>query len=533
MIGRAPMRRRNEFIKNAAILTITSLILRAVGMYFRIYISSVIGAEGIGLYQMILSIYVLVSGFASSGIVVAVTRMTTDQLAVGSHFGARYVLKKCLVISVAMGLISAAAVAVFADIIGREWISDVRSIPSVRVMALSLPFMSISCCLRGYFTARRRAGVPSTAQITEQAVRIVISLVLLERLAPVGIAYSCLAVMLADAISEGCGCLHVVLAYFSDSRKLGTKGERLTPPPHVYKSIWGITAPITTSHYLTTLLRTIESILVPDCLTRYLISRARALELFGMLRGMAMPLILFPSTLLTAFSTLLIPELSEAQALGKTKGVQSAVRRSLGITFSLSLPIVAIFMIYPTELAVLVYDEPEVGWIMRCLAPLMPLMYVESVVAGILKGLGEQMSSLRYNIADSVIRIILTIVLVPRFGMAGFLAVMVVSNLLTSLLSIARLMKVAKIKFMWNAWLLRPLVCTAIAAAAVIGTERAIDLSYVPNLWRIAFGGGIICLIYAVIMLFVTDSFDRILFFTEAIFKRPLLKRNKKTTLNN
>ena len=107
------MRRRNEFIKNAAILTITSLILRAVGMYFRIYISSVIGAEGIGLYQMILSIYVLVSGFASSGIVVAVTRMTTDQLAVGSHFGARYVLKKCLVISVAMGLISAAAVAVF------------------------------------------------------------------------------------------------------------------------------------------------------------------------------------------------------------------------------------------------------------------------------------------------------------------------------------------------------------------------------------------------------------------------------------
>lgn len=521
------MRRRNEFLKNAAILTVTSLLLRAVGMYFRIYISSVIGAEGIGLYQMILSIYVLVSGFASSGIVVAVTRMTTDELAVGSGRGARFVLRKCLTVSVAMGMISALLVWFSAGIIGSEWISDARSIPSVRVMALALPFMSVSCCLRGYFTARRRAGVPSAAQITEQTVRIAVSLLLLARLAPMGIEYSCLAIMLADAVSEGIGCLHVVLAYLNDRKKIGKDNTQTRLPDHVYRRIWNITGPITASHYLTTLLRTIESILVPDCLTKFLLSRARALELFGMLRGMAMPLILFPSTLLTAFSTLLIPELSEAQALGKTKGVQSAVRRSLGITFSLAIPIAAIFMLYPTELAVLVYDEPEVGALMTALAPLMPLMYVESVVAGILKGLGEQMSSLRYNIIDSVIRIILTVLLVPRFGMAGFLAVMVVSNLLTSLLSIARLMRVTSIKFMWLKWVIEPVCACVIAASSITAVSRIMDIYVMPQLLRIVIGGGFVCVVYALVMLFINEGFEYV-FDTVCRFSSGLVRRDNK-----
>lgn len=520
------MRRRNQFLKNAAILTVTSLLLRAIGMYFRIYISSVIGAEGIGLYQMILSIYVLVSGFASSGIVVAVTRMTTDELAVGSGSGAGYVLKKCLTVSVAMGMVSALLVWILAGVIGSEWISDVRSIPSVRVMALALPFMSISCCLRGYFTARRKVGVPSAAQMTEQIVRIAVSLLLIRRLAPLGIEYSCLAVMLADAISEGVGCLHITAAYFLDRKNLSDSAE-VRLPVRVYKKIWNITGPITASHYLTTLLRTIESILVPDCLTRYLLSRERALELFGMLKGMALPLILFPSTLLTAFSTLLIPELSEAQALGKNGEVHGAVTKSLRITFALAIPVAVIFMLYPTELAVLVYDEPQVGSLMFALAPLMPLMYVESVVAGILKGLGQQMSSLRYNVVDSVVRIALTLLFVPRFGMAGFLAVMIVSNLLTALLSIARLLKVTAIKFGWLRWVIEPVCASVIAACSVTVIGRFIDMSVMPHLLRVIFGGGIMCAVYACVMLFINEGFNYILEVTKQ-FLEVLVKRDNK-----
>ena len=298
------LRRKHLFIKNTAILTVTSLLLRAAGMYFSIYITGIIGAEGVGLYQMIFSVYLLMSGFASSGIVVAVTRMTADEMALGSRRSVTGALRKCLSVSIVMGLISAAATAGLAGLIGGRWISDARAISAVRVMALSFPFMSISCCLRGYFTARRRVGVPSAGQMTEQAVRIAVCLVLLIRMAPMGVEYSCLAIMIADAVSEGAGCLFLVLGYLLDRRKCpDTNPLRTAPPYREYRRIWDIAGPVTASHYLTTLLRTIESILVPGCLARFVLSRTRALELFGLLRGMAMPLIFFPSTFLTALTS--------------------------------------------------------------------------------------------------------------------------------------------------------------------------------------------------------------------------------------
>ena len=468
------LRQKHQFVKNTAVLTATSLLLRGAGMFFSIYITAIIGAEGIGLYQLIISVYVLVSGFASSGIVVAVTRMTTDELALGSRKSAQTVLSKCLLVSVTMGLISAALTAGLAPLIGGQWISDVRAVPAVRMMALALPFMSISCCLRGYFLARRRVAVQSGGQILEQTARIALSLALLARMAPMGITYSCLAIMIADAASEGLGCLFLVGGYFVDRRKVPDGNPlRLAPPYRPYRQIWNIAGPITASHYLTTLLRTIESILVPDCLARFILSRARALEMFGLLRGMALPLIFFPSTFLNALTALLVPELSEAQATGNAKRTEMVVGRSLRITFLLAMPAAGVFLLYADQLGMLVYKREDLGWLLRSLAPLMPLMYAESMVAGILRGLGEQKKALQYNIIDSVARILLIVALVPSFGMVGFLIVMVFSNLLTSLLKLRRLLKVTGIKFNWRLWLMRPAMSLAVAALGGILLARA------------------------------------------------------------
>ncbi len=462
-----------RFVRNAAILTATSLLLRAAGMLFRIYVSNLVGAEGMGLYQLIMSVYVLGSGFASSGIVIAVTRMTADEMARGSVRSVRLVLRRCLTVSVAMGMISAVVISAFAGPIGNGWISDPRSVSSVRIMALALPFMSISCCLRGYFTARRKVVVPSAAQIIEQAARIVLALFFLRHWSPLDAETACLAIMLSDVISEAAGCLYAVTGYLFDRRQLNCPcSGNIKPDYPVWRRIWDIAAPITASHYLTTLLRTVESILVPDCLTAFEQSRERALELFGMVKGMALPLILFPSTLLTAFSSLLIPEISEAAALGRSKRIEAAVHRSIHITMTLAVIISGIFMLYPDALGLLIYNEPQLGHIIRWLAPLLPLMYAESVVVGILRGLGEQNSSLRYGLLDSAVRIILIIIAVPEYGLDGFMAVMAVSNLLTPLLHLHRLRKVSGIRADIGKCLLKPILCALIACLAASFTDR-------------------------------------------------------------
>jgi len=477
-----------RFIKNAAILTATSLLLRAAGMFFRIYVSNLVGAEGMGLYQLIMSVYVLGSGFASSGIVIAVTRMTADEMARGSVKSVRLILRRCLMVSFAMGMISAVIIASLARPIGCEWISDPRSVSSVRIMALALPFMSISCCLRGYFTARRRVAVPSCAQMVEQGARIVLAMLLLIKYAPLSPEKACLAIMASDVISEAAGCIYVTIGYLFDRRRLDCPRNDIDKPSYpIWRTIWDIAAPITASHYLTTLLRTIESILVPDCLTRYEMSRERALELFGMVKGMALPLILFPSTLLTAFSSLLVPEISESSALGRSDRVKTAINRSMHITMTLSIIISAVFMLYPEELSLLIYNEPELSAILRWLAPLMPLMYAESVVVGILRGLGEQKSSLFYGILDSVIRIILIIIAVPSHGLEGFMLVMTASNLLTPLLHIHRLKKVSQAPFLWSKWLFKPFLAALLSCGVIMLLER-FCMSALPPLAEVSCG---------------------------------------------
>lgn len=497
--------KKRLFLQNAAILTGTSLLLRAVGMYFRIYISSVIGAQGVGLYQMILSVYALASGFAVSGIPAAVTRITADELACNNIEGARRGLRRCLAVSLGMGIISAALIFVLADVIGSSWLSDARAVASVRIMAGALPFMSISCCLRGYFTARRRVGVSSLSQITEQAVRIALCLVFLGHFSSGGIAGSCFAIMLADVISEAAGCLCVSAGYLADRRRLGTDAHTLLPPDGGYRAIADITVPITVSHYLTSILRTVESVLVPDCLCRYYLSRTRSLELFGMLRGMALPLIFFPSTLLTAFSSLLMPEISRQLALGDRRGIQLSVARTLRITFALSMPVAMLFFFYGREIASLVYDQPEIGNMLKVLSPLMPLMYAESVVVGLLRGLGEQKRSFYYSIADNVLRLVLIVAFVPRFGMFGFMLVMIVSNLLTPLLNITRLLRVSQTEFDVVGWVLRPLGCCAVCLCLLLGLSRLGIGDSMGSLMRICLGAGGTAVLYGT-MIWLSDD---------------------------
>ena len=178
---------------------------------------------------------------------------------------------------------------------------------------------------------------------------------------------------------------------------------------------------------------------------------------------MALPLIFFPSALLMTLSGLLIPELSDAHALGQRRQVARLVEMSLHVTLLGAVLVGGLFTVLGPTLGQWLYGDPLTGMLLRVLAPLTPVMYLDSVVTGMLKGLGQQVHSLWFGIADSVVRIGLIWFLLPRYGLAGFLFVMLVSNLLTATLSTARLLTVSGAVIPWGRWLIRPLLATGIA----------------------------------------------------------------------
>lgn len=436
--------KKTLFIKNALILTASSLILRFVGIIFKVWLAALIGSEGIGLYQLIFSVYVLAATFATSGICTAVTRLVAEELALGSKKGTLKILRRAIEITLLIAAVSVAVVYFGAEFIADRFIGDMRAVPALKILPLSLPFMGITSCLRGYFIARRKVTPNAVSQLFEQAVRILLVVILVKKFCDKGLAACSAAVLFGDTAAEIFSFLLLGLIWLGDRKKLNALNGRIRPPFGIVRRILHISVPITSGRYLNTALRTAENILVPKNLAKYPHSGELALSQFGMIKGMALPILFFPSTLLNSISTLLIPEMSEAAAKGRTGLVKAATRNILKLTAVMSFIFAAIFFVGGREIGLLIYKSEEVGSLLRALSPIVPLMYLDSVSDGILKGLDQQAFSFRTAITDSVLRIILILLTLPRFGLRGFIWIMYFSNLLTCALNVGRLIMVSK-----------------------------------------------------------------------------------------
>lgn len=450
---------KQAFYKNTAVMTATSLLLRLLGIVFRIFISNRVGAEGMGLYQLVFSVYILGATFATGGLTTAVTCLAAERLARSDAKSVRRLMGLSVVLCLAVGGVSALLLYVGAPYIG-GWMGDSRAVSALSVSGIALPFIGVSACIKGYFMARRLAWPPCLSQLVEQSVRIGGILWMLSALWDGSLEGACLIIILGDALSETVACLYLLLAYRRDGKRLPTSPQTAK---NLLRPLLHIALPLTTGRYLTTALRTVENFLVPARLTLYTHSDALSLAQFGAVKGMALPLIFFPSALLMTLSGLLIPELSDAYALGQRRQVTRLVGRTLHITLLGSILVGGLFTALGQTLGDLLYHDSLVGTLLRVLGPLTPVMYLDSVVSGMLKGLGQQVHSLWYAVADSAVRILLIWLLLPRFGLTGFLYVMLVSNLLTCTLSTSRLLTVSHTPMNWGRWVFRP---TFAAAAA-------------------------------------------------------------------
>ncbi len=489
---------QKEFMKNATVMTATALILRAIGIIFRIYLSGRVGAEGMGLYQLVFSVYVLLSTFASTGICTAVARLVTDELVCGSSKTVCRVLRRAVPLCIVAGTVSAVLIFVFAKPVSILFLKDVRALPSLQALGISLPFMGITACLRGYFMARRKTLLPSASQIAEQLARIGFIFFFLEALNDT-VESACLAVILGDGLAEILSSFIMIVGFLLDLRNIQhiQTAHQIQKRHGFLRRLLDIAAPITAGRYLNSALRTIENILVPQKLTAYGGTTQTSLAQFGMLKGMALPLLFFPSSFLSSVSTLLIPELSEARTLGETQKANRAIKKALRVTLLMSIWLSGLFTVFAYDLGEILYHSRDVGFLLRVLAPLMPIMYLESIVDGMLKGLNQQMSSLSYNILDSVSRILLIVVVVPQKGMGGFLFIMVLSNLLTSFLNLQRLLKVTSVRMLWGSWVLKPTFVIVSAAGGWLLLQRVIPVT-TPVL-RVMTGIGIITALFFVL----------------------------------
>lgn len=410
--------------------------LRALGMVFRVFVAARLGPEGMGLYQLILSVYMVFVSLASAGINVASTRLGAQCLTRGR--GMAPTLRSLAATAAVLGTAAMLAQLALADPLARFALHDSRAELGLCTLAPSLPFIAAAGALRGCFLARRRVEPNIIAQLVEQTVRMAVAALALVKLAHWGAAYACCAVLIGNTVSEAVSCGMALFARQEPSFR-----PCADDPPRGYTSreLWEIVLPVTGSRLVASVLQAGESVLIPACLAAYLGTRAEAVAQYGSLKGMALPLIFFPFSVLAALSGLLMPEITRAHTARDTAALRRLVRLAMGLTGGFSLLVGAALVLFGKDAAILLYHDAQAGRYVQVLGFVAPFMYLESMVDAILKGMGEQLATFRYSVLDSILRIAGILWLMPQYGMPGFLAVMTASNLLTCGLNTGRMVR--------------------------------------------------------------------------------------------
>ncbi len=423
------------FIKNAAILTVSSLLLRLFGMAFKIWVASLVGSEGMGLYQLVLSVFWLFSAFAGSGLSVAATRLCADNLSLKKDL--RGVMKKCFFLTAAVSLTSGGVMFLSSDVLARFAVGNESVALCFKIIAFSLPAIGVSSCIKGYFFAVRKALPSAVSQILEQSARIALSFFLVSKTVKYGAAAACAALSAGDAVSEFICCAFLYGRYKKDlSCRKGLQKCGCS-----FKSVHRIAFPLTLGRYLSLFLRTAENILVPKMLSKAGSGIKSGLSTFGAVKAMALPVLLFPSGILSAVSSLLVPEISAACAKNQRLVVRSVTERIMRFTVPVSIVCACVFAVCGNDIGMLFYKNGEVGFLLTVLAPIVPLMYADSVCDGILKGLDCQRFCFFVGVSDSLIRVLAVLLFLPRYGIKAFILIMYFSNVYTAFLNTGKLIR--------------------------------------------------------------------------------------------
>jgi len=499
------MQNKRRFLWQALLMTGVSLLLRSVGVSAQVIIASRIGAEAVGISSLIGGVYGFAVTLALSGIQFGTTRQMAECLGKEDLPLAHQTMRCCIAHALAFGLLSGGILFFGASTIATLWLRDLRTVTSLRVMAITLPAVSLASCFSGYFVAVRRVYKSATVQVVEEVLRVGLTLLLLSRMVSGGLESALLALALGGTIADLFSGLVLYILYRFDRRRHLALPKANSPLPSLSSTarrLLSLTMPVAVAAYARSGLITLEHMLIPIGLQSFGQSHAEALSSYGLVQSMALPVLLFPCALTGAFAGLFIPEVTEAHVKGELTRMRYMMQRVFSLTLLYAIGAAGLMMAFSYELGMALYDSREAAEFIRLLAPLIPVMYLDSATDAMLKGLGEQVYSMKVNIFDASLSVLLVWLLVPRIGIMGYVVTIYTTELLNAALSIVRLLNILQPRTQVMTWVVKPLA--AIVAATTL--TRLVYALIPASLTPVGRGSAVILLVVLALVLYALFS---------------------------
>ncbi len=413
-------------ILGTILLTSAGFISRILGFFYRIFLSRTIGASGLGLYQLIFPIFTLCLAISASGIQTAISRFVASE-----KNGKSYLFTGLLLSAGLSGLFSV-VIYILAPWIATNVLKEPRTTELLRVMVFALVPACVHSSFSGYYYGKKNSVVPSISQITEQLARVFGTFIIYKILAEQGLPLEPIHAVWGIVISEFVGLLVNVTAYLGVKEKDKVE-EHSIPFYSTIRSLGLMAIPLTLNHVLMTLSHSLENLLLPQQLVAFGYTSDEALGHFGILTGMALSVIFFPSAITNSLSVLLLPRISETKAKGDMCVVLDTIKGTICCGVALGSLCTFIFLFSADWFGTYIFDSTLAGFYIRILSILCPFMYTSSLLSSIVNGLGHASLTLTCNLTGCAIRILAIWFLVPVYGMYAYIISMIVAAVVVTI----------------------------------------------------------------------------------------------------
>lgn len=437
------MTTRRSFFQGAFVLIAASLVTRILGFIYRIFLTRLIGAQGMGLFQLVFPLLSLVLTFVTAGLPVAISKLVAEALVQRDRVRVQRILRVSSVVILSMALLFTILMWVFRHFIRTHWLTDVRAYPAYVAMIPVVSIIAVSSIYRGYFQGLQDMSPLAWASILETIVRIGSIWVLAAYFVRYSLPYAAAAAMMGMVLGEFSGLLFLIISY----RRRGRLSVILADAPNrsletnrqTLRAVVDIAAPVTLSRLIGSVIYAIEPVLVTRSLLTSGITTQAATSLYGKFSGMAIPLLVFPTVFTGSLAVNLVPSVSEAMAGSERRQVSVRLAQSWRATAIVGFPTSVVLTLYAGPLSRIIFHEPSVGPILAVMAPAGFLLYLQGPLAGILQGLNRAGAAMRNSIIGGIVRLGLYYLLAsrPSLGILGVAWAVTLSICLTAILHFA------------------------------------------------------------------------------------------------
>lgn len=505
----------SNLLRGTVILTLAGFATRFIGFFYRIFLSNAMGAELMGIYQLVFPVFTICYTIFAMGIQTALSRLIASETGRGNYRNIYRILRIGILLSVGLALLLSFLVYIFADQIALRFLLEARSASSLRLVAIAFPFCGITACINGYYYGLKKTAVPATTQLVEQAFRVLVVYMIALYAGAGDIRVSCEIAVIGLVAGELASCIYNLTSIFFIKLPpdLSAEGPGLqntvSRRSTILHNLLSLSVPLSANRLLLSILHSIEAILIPAMLRRSGLSSQDAMVTFGVLNGMSIPFIMFPTAITNALAVLVLPTISEAQAAGNNNTIGKTT--SITIKYSLIIGIISsgVFIAFGRDLGNAVFHNEASGNYLTILAWLCPFLYLTSTLGSVINGLGKAHITFVNSVIGTISKIILIATLIPSQGINGYLFAVLIGQLIITALDACAVIRNVRFSFDSINSILKPGIIVAAASLLVkLAYNSAKKMTHINEVIMLLSFCSILCVI-CLALLFLSKAVSR------------------------